>query len=104
MSDHGFPATHENIQEYALNLVQVCHPHVQELGGNWLDCFITCNMDHINMKWSANLESRRAAAVNPAAIEHWFKLLKAQYNKYKFPPNAIYGFDESGFLFGMGQK
>jgi len=97
MSDRGFPATRNAIYEYTLDLVQVRHPNVQELGANWVDRFITHNADHINMKWSANLESSRAAAVNPAAIEHWFKLLEAQYTKYQFHPKDIYGFDESGF-------
>ena len=52
MSDRGFPATCNAIYEYALDLVQVCHPNVQELGANWVDRFITHNADRINMKWS----------------------------------------------------
>ncbi|KAF9510145.1 hypothetical protein BS47DRAFT_1253186, partial [Hydnum rufescens UP504] len=41
--------------------------------------------------------------VNPATIEHWFKLVEAQFNQYHFEPQNIYGMDESGFPFRTGQ-
>jgi hypothetical protein len=42
----------------------------------------------------------QAAAANPTNIEHNFQLLKAVLDRYQFKPENVYGFDESGLLFG----
>ena len=42
--------------------------------------------------------------MNPAAIQHWFQLLQAQYNKLNFDCKNIYTMDESGLPFGIGEK
>ena len=56
----------------------------------------------LKAKWSSNLENIGGAAVNPITIDHWFKLLHAQYEEFKFEPSNIYAMDESGFPFGTG--
>ena len=104
MSDCGFPATHEHTVEYALEVAHVQHPLLPNLGKNWVDGFITWRKDQLDAKWSSSLESTPGSAVNQAAIQHWFQLLQAQYNKLNFDCKNIYTMDESGFLFGTGEK
>ncbi len=103
MSDCRFPAMCEHTTEYALEVAHVQHPSLHSLGKNWVDGFITWNKDQLDAKWSSNLEST-CGAVNPAAVHHWFQLLQAQYDKFKFDCVNIYTMDESSFPFGTGEK
>lgn len=103
-SDRGFPATREKIYHYALEIAQIRHPELEKLGKNFVDRFIQRNWDRISTKWSANLDTSRASAVNPVVINHWYELLNAQLGHHHFHPSNIYGLDESGFPFGTGEK
>jgi hypothetical protein len=104
MADHGFPAMHERIGEYALEAARVWNPNLKDLGENWVDRFITQNKGKICTKWTANLKHAQAAAVSPAVIDHWFALLGTQYQHNNYQEGNIYGFNKSGFPFGTGES
>lgn len=103
-ADRGFPLTRDGVYRHALEIARVRNPDLHGFSPNWADRFLERHADQLNTKWTHNLESARAAAANPVVIEHWYALLKAQLDEYNFLPGDMYGFDESGFPFGTGQK
>jgi hypothetical protein len=103
MADWGFPLTHDLMEGYALELIHVNRPHIQNLGQRWLDHYLTWYGAQISMTWGAPLDTVWANAVNPTSINGWFSLLENTVNEYNIKHEHTYGFDETGFPIGEGQ-
>lgn len=103
LAERGFPIGRSNLCHSALSIIKQKDPNTEFLGKNWADRFIERHRDQLHVKWTANLETIRAAAVNPVSIGHWFDLCEVLFNKYKFKPKNIWGMDESNLPFGTGQ-
>jgi hypothetical protein len=100
LAGRRFPETHKDVALYALKTVLTTHPDLKSLGKGWVDRFLTQHADKLPHTWTSNLNHSCTAAVNPVTIGQWFDLLGAVLTQYQFKPQDIYGFDESGFLFG----
>lgn len=99
-ADKGFPNRRKDIERHALEIARVTRPDLVKLGPSWVDRFIARHHHELTMHWTANLDHTRAAGVNLTSIPHWYDLLEATCTEYKFAPENVYGFDESGFPFG----
>jgi len=96
----AFPLGRQRILRYALKIARTRHPDLQKIGDSWFYRFQACHPKELKAAWTKTLDTTRAAAVNPMTIAHYFELLKAILDEFKFEPSEIYGFDESGFPFG----
>lgn len=97
-ADRGFPMTHTQIATFANELLEARLGHdFEPVGKNWTDRFIERHHDKLQTHWSKCLDSKRARAVNPDIVKHWFELVKEHIPDKNIKPHNIYGMDESGF-------
>ena len=95
-SDHGFPITHSQLATSTNEILQACvGPDFEPVRKNWMDRFIKCHYQFLQMHWSKPLDSKCANALNPDIIK--FKLIKEFISDLNVKPENIYGMDESGF-------
>lgn len=97
-SNRGFPITHSQLATFANEILEARQgPSYEPVGKNWTDRFIERHHQSLQMHWSKPLDSKRARALNPDIIQHWFQLVKEFIPDLKVKPENIYGMDESGF-------
>jgi hypothetical protein len=96
----AFPLGHQRIMQHALEIARNRNPAREKMGESWFRHFKTWHSGQLTAAWTKNLDTTRAAAVNPPTITHYYDLLKATLLEHGFTPGEIYGFDESGFPFG----
>lgn len=97
-SDQGFPLTHETLANHANALLRRrMGSDFVEVGKNWSDRFIERHHDALQTHWSRPLDSKRARALNPEVVKHWFQLVKEHIVDEDIKEENVYGMDESGF-------
>ena len=96
----AFPLGRQRIMRHALEIARNRNPTREKMGESWFRRFKTRHFGQLKAAWTKNLDTTRAAAVNPPTISHYYDLLKATLLEHRFMPGEIYGFDESGFPFG----
>ena len=97
-SDRGFPITHSQLVTFANEILEArIGSDYEPVGKNWTDRFIERHHQSLQMHWSKPLDSKRARALNPNIIKHWFELVKEFIPDLNVKPENIYGMDESGF-------
>ena len=96
--DCGFPITHSQLVTFTNEILEACvGSDFEPVGKNWMDWFIECHYQSLQMHWSKPLDSRHARALNPNIIKHQFELVKEFIPDLNVKPDNIYGMDESGF-------
>lgn len=97
-ADRGLPMNHSQITMFANELLEArLGPDFEPVGKNWTDRFVERHHDKLQTHWSKCLDSKRARAVNPDIIKHWFELVKEHIPDKNIKPHNMYGMDESGF-------
>jgi hypothetical protein len=100
-ADRGLPMTHPQIVAN-VNAIIASQSDIQPIDpeSNWCDRFLVQHRDEIQTHWSRPLDTKRAQALNPVAVSHWFELIKKHVVEQNIRPENIYGMDESGFTAG----
>ena len=81
-ADRGFPLVHSQVEDLANSLLASREgPDAAPVGQNWVDRFLTRHRDELQTHWSRPLDTQRAAGLNPAAVDSWFKLVKEQIHE-----------------------
>ncbi|KAF5378013.1 hypothetical protein D9757_009862 [Collybiopsis confluens] len=94
-AERGQPPTHAQIKTYANAILQKDKgPDYSEVGPTWIYHFLKRHHE-ISMHWSKALDMQRAQSLNPAAVDHWFELVKEQIVEAGVKPENTYGMDES---------
>lgn len=97
-ADRGLPVSHAQTATCANELLEArLGPTYEPVGKNWTDRLEERHSDRLQMHWSRPLDSKRARAVNPEIIQHWFELVKEHIPDKDIKPHNLYGMDESGF-------
>ena len=104
MAQRGFPLDLKGLVYHALEIAHVRRPEVKSFSRNWAQRFLTKYGSHVSTKWSVSLDSIRAKTLTPAVARHYYDLLKETLEKHNILPHNIYGFDETGFNLGCGNK
>ncbi|RXW15028.1 hypothetical protein EST38_g10826 [Candolleomyces aberdarensis] len=108
-SDQGFPLTHKQLEEHALELCQAKYGEdFNDMGHNWTDRFLIRHDKQLKACWSHALDNQRAQCTNPITKKDYFEKLKAildgEEGEEPIMPECIYGVDETGIQTGVGQR
>jgi hypothetical protein len=98
-ADRGFPKTRDELT-YEANAIRKAEmgDTFTPVGKHWVQGFLDRHQDELKMSWSRPLDSKRARALNPNIIRHWYEeLVKKHVVEAGIRPEDIYGMDESGF-------
>ena len=97
-SDRGLPLTHAALATYANHVLEKrLGADFAPVGQNWSDHFVERHHEALQTHWSRPLDSKRARALNPDVVKHWFDLVKEFIVDKEIKEYNIYGMDESGF-------
>ena len=76
-ADRGLPSTHAQLASFANNVLkQHLGSNTVPVGKNWTDHFVERHHETLSTHWTHPLDSKRAQALQPDVIEHWFGLVK----------------------------
>jgi hypothetical protein len=104
MSHRGFPLDLHRLEKHALEILRVRQPDFAKFGRNWAQRFMAKYGSRVSTRWSTSLDTLRAKSVSPSVVNHYFDLLEKVLVENHFHPHNIYGFDESGYPLGCGNK
>jgi hypothetical protein len=97
-ADRGFPLTNKRVKETALEILHAKHgADWDKLGKNWVRRFLDRHHDRLATHWSSPLDTKRARAVNPTNVKHFYDLLDEIVKREDIPPDNRFGMDETGF-------
>jgi hypothetical protein len=99
-ADRGFPLAHKAVVAHANAIIEARNGETIDPDSNWIDRFISRHRQELQAHWSRPLDTQRARALNPAAVSHWFGLVKEHIADPDIRPEDVYGMDESGFALG----
>ena len=104
MSRRGFPLDLDNLEKHALEIIRVRKSDFTGFGKNWAQRFMAKYGGKVSTRWSMSLDTLRAKSVSPSVVNHYYDLLGKVLKEHNFHPKHIYGFDESGYPLGRGNK
>lgn len=97
-ADRGLPSTHAQLASFANNILkQRLGANAVEVGKNWSDRFVERHHQVLSTHWTRPLDGKRARALRPEVVEHWFSLVKEFIHDKGIKVENTYGMDESGF-------
>jgi hypothetical protein len=126
----GFPLTHASLEDVANYVLLAKHcgltdptsiprddtlfrdptanRNAPKVGKNWADRWLKKYGEKVKTFWSGSLDAKRAQAINPTSIGHWFSLMRDVYEREGdvvpdangelssiMPPERIFGMDET---------
>lgn len=96
----GFPFVHRDLEAFADAVIQARTEdgsEAEKVGKSWVFRFLERHETELQAHWSRPLDTQRANALNPTAVQAWFDLVEKFIVKLGVLPENIYGMDESGF-------
>jgi hypothetical protein len=99
-ADCSFPMRHKAIIDHANAIIEACGGEKIDPESNWINCFLGRHHDELQTHWSRPLDTQRARALKPAAVAHWFDLVKEHIANPDICPEDVYGMYESRFALG----
>jgi hypothetical protein len=74
-----------------------------EISNSWVRRFLVRHPE-IQTRWTTGLEKCRAMALNPTAVESFYKVVKELIDEHEIVPENIYNMDEKGIQLGVGKR
>jgi hypothetical protein len=99
-ADCSFPMRHKAIIDHANAIIEACGGEKIDPELNWINCFLGRHHNELQTHWSRPLDTQRAQALKPAAVAHWFDIVKEHIADPDICPEDVYGMYESRFALG----
>jgi hypothetical protein len=95
----GFPMSRNDLVLKANAILQARTGDASAaVGKHWVQGFLDRHYKELQTSWSCLLNTKRACALNPTIIRHWFKELdKKRVVNTGIRPEDMYGMNKSGF-------
>jgi hypothetical protein len=100
----GFPLDLKNLEKHAHEIIRAHWPDFSGFGKTWAQRFLVKYGSKVSTQWSMSLDTVRAKSVNQSVVKHYYDLLEKVLQENNFHPQNIYGFDETGYPIGCGNK
>ena len=97
MAEYGHPLTTEQVRlKVALITQERPTSFIDGIPGRgWLRWFKKCHPS-LTIRQSQGLEFSRAKGLNAENVQGFYHNMEKLYEKYRYPPNNIWNYDESG--------
>jgi hypothetical protein len=101
MADRALPLNRADIQKYAQRMMNPRRlRNGPKPGKNWVSNFLDRHYDDLSTHWSSPLDTRRARALSPKAVEDHFRCVRNTELKYNIEKDCDYGMDETSIPLG----